>query len=248
MLVAACRAEAGWFGWGSDDKESPAGNVPTNASRRYHMRISDQATEKELLMLFAQKRAVSETLMVMRNLSQEKATELARFDKELEDKYGVKRDANYSFDQDKLTLYEVIFKQPAAADSKPAGDTAAAASQPEKKVYRQLKDAEEARQLALLMTGKKLTIEELRVFNLVAREKQMEMDRLNVVLGDKFSMSRDRDYQYEPGTMRLYEIVPLPRKSAAPAPQPRSAAAPVAQPARTNAAPASAKPKPRPTP
>ena len=247
MLAAAFRAEAGWFGWGSDDKESPAGNVPTNASRRYHMRISDQATEKELLTLFAQKRAVSETLMVMRNLSQEKSTELARFDKELETKYGVKRDGNYSFDQDKLTLYEVIFKQPPAADTKPAGDTAAA-TQPEKKVYRQLKDAEEGRQLALLMTGKRLTIEELRVFNLVAREKQMEMDRLNVVLGDKFSMSRDRDYQYEPGTMRLYEIVPLPRKSTAPAPQTRPVAAPAAQPARTNAVPASAKPKPKLTP
>ena len=241
IAVAAFQVEAGLFNWGSDDKDASANAAsPTNATRRYHMRIPDQATEKELLTLFAQKRATSETFLVMRNLTQEKSSELARFEKDLQDKYGMKTDSNYSFDQDKMTLYEVTFKAPAAPDPTPAGEAATATQQAEKKVYRQFKDADEAKQLALLMTGKKLTLEELRVFNLVIREKQMEMDRLNTVLSDKFSMSRDRDYQYEPATMRLYEIVPLPKKSIAPPPQ-QKPTVPAAAPAKTGAPAAASK-------
>lgn len=215
--AAGFDAKASWFGFGKDDAPAPAAN--TNVSRRYHMLIPDRSMEKELLTLFGQKRGIAETIVVMRSLTEEKKQEMSRFDKELLEKYGMKADMNYAFEPKAMTVYEVTFKATPAD-----GDAAPSAEQPStRKVHRQVKDADEAKALAMAMTGKRLTLDELRVFGMVIREKQLELDRVNSVLAQKFSMSRDRDYQYEPNTMRLYEIVPLPKRSITPAPETKPA-------------------------
>lgn len=215
--TAGFDAKASWFGFGKDDAPAPTAN--TNVSRRYHMLIPDRSMEKELLTLFGQKRGIAETIVVMRSLTEEKKQEMSRFDKELLEKFGMKSDMNYAFDPKAMTVYEVTFKAPPAnGDAAPSGE-----QQTTRKVHRQVKDVEEAKALTMAMTAKRLTLDELRVFGMVIREKQLELDRVNTVLSQKFSMSRDRDYQYEPNTMRLYEIVPLPKRSIAPAPESKPA-------------------------
>lgn len=235
LAAAGLEARAGWFGFGTDDTPAPPA-TNTNVSRRYHMLVPDRAMEKELLTLFGQKRGIAETILVMRSLTAEKTQEIARFDKELLEKFGMKADLNYSFDPKAMTISEVTFKAP------PANGEAAPAGEPQinKKLHRQVKDADEAKALAIAMTAKKLTLDELRVFAMVIKEKQLEIERVNNVLAQKFSMSRDRDYQYDANTMRLYEIVPLPRKSIAPAPETKPAVKPAASPAKpkTTTAPA----------
>lgn len=206
----------------SDDKkpaeESDA--ATTNITKRYHLLVPDKASEKELMQLFSAKRGVGDELRVLSMLGEEKRREMARFDGELMKTFGVTDKGNYRFDPKTKTIYEQVPKAGGTTTTTNMTDAASATGALEttmvfeQRVHKQLKDDEQTKQFAGLAAGKRMTAEELQVFNRVLREKQVEMDRLDKTLKEKYSVSRDRSYWYDTKTMRLYEIVTPPRRGA----------------------------------
>lgn len=180
------------------------------ATRRYHLHIPDAKTEKALFDLFQWKNTVTAQVRVMGELIGEKAKELAVFNKGLQDGFGVKPDGNYRYDAATRTLFEI------APASSAAG--AGAKSGIERRLGVLTNDVQ-ARAFGQLMASKQIAVEEIRVFELVLREKQDELAQVDQLLSEKFSISRDRSYQYDPKTMRLYEIIAAPQKAAPPPPQ-----------------------------
>jgi hypothetical protein len=206
--------------WGDDKKPEGAPDAPsTNLTKRYHLLVPDKAAEKELLQMFAAKRAITDELRVLSMLSEEKRREMAKFDGELMKTFGVNEKGSYRFDPKTRTIYEQVPKAGGTtttntADSANAEGGLETTMVFEQKVHKELKDDAMVKQFASLAAGKRITAEELQVFNRVLREKQVEMDRLDKTLKDKYSVSRDRDYWYDTKTMRLYEIVTPPRRGA----------------------------------
>lgn len=225
VFLAGMTARASWFGRKS--KESGAA-TSGEATRRYHLHVPDKATEQELLRLFSWKRTVAAQLLVLQQLANEKQQELASFTKGLEDKFSIGADRNYRFETKTRTIYELVPKAGAATGQV---DTAEPYDQ---KVHQELKSEDQVRQYVQLAAGRKLAIEEMRVFQAVLVEKQAELNRVDQALGEKFSISRDRNYEYDSKTMRLYEIVAPEKKSAEAAGKAPGAAIPL----RSGAAPA----------
>lgn len=204
-----------WPFFGGDKKEAEEGPA-TNATKRYHLLIPDKAAEKELLQLFNAKRVVAAQLQALTLLIEEKRQETKRFDGQLAKAFSVSETGNYRYDPKTRTIYEQVPKDGGVSATNAAGSAAGMETTVvfEQRVHMQLKDDEQVRQFAGLAAGKRVTQEEIQVFNRVSREKQVEMDQLDKLLKDKFSVSRDRNYWYDVKTMRLYEIVDAPKRGA----------------------------------
>ena len=220
LVMLPMIGQASWFG-GGNKKEEASEASPTNVTKRYHLLIPNKASEKELLQLFSVKRALSDELRVLSMLTEEKRREAAKFDAELQKTFGVSDKGNYRFDPKTRTLYEQVQKEGGVtttnvATAAGAGGTLETTMVFEQRVHMQLKDDTQVKQFASLAAGKRITMEELQVFGRVTREKQVEMDRLDEVLKDKYSVSRDRNYWYDNKTLRLYELVMPPRRGAEP--------------------------------
>lgn len=196
-----------WPFFGGDKKESETAPA-TNATRRYHLLIPDKASEKELLQLFEAKRIVMMQLQTLALLSEEKRREMKKFDDELSKAFSISDKSAYRYDAKTRTLYEQMPRPDGT------GTNAAAEGGMAEKVHLQFKDEEQAGKFAGLAAAKRVTLDELQVFHRVSREKQVEMDRLDKTLKEKFSVSRDRNYWYDAKTMRLYEVVDAPRRGA----------------------------------
>jgi hypothetical protein len=212
--------------WSDDDKKEETDSPATNITKRYHLLVPDKASEKEVLQLFSAKRAVGEESRVLSMLIEEKRREMARFDGELMKTFRVTDKGSYRFDPKTKTLYEQVPKAGGttttnATDSASPGGGLETTMVFEQRVHMQLKDDDQVKHFAGLAAGKRLTTEELQVFSRVFREKQVEMDRLDKTLKEKYSVSRDRSYWYDTKTMRLYEIVTPPRRGAPSAKPPR---------------------------
>ena len=213
-----------WPFSGDDKKSSEEPDAATtNVTKRYHLLVPDKASEKELMQLFSAKRGIGEELRVLSMLGEEKRREMAKFDGELTKVFGVTEKGNYRYDPKTKTIYEQVPKAGGATTTTTATNATGAASAEssmettmvfEQRVHMQLKDDAQTKQFAGLAAGKRMTAEELQIFSRVLREKQVEMDRLDKTLKDKYSVSRDRSYWYDTKTMRLYEIVTPPRRGA----------------------------------
>jgi hypothetical protein len=204
IFLSAATARAGWFN--RKDKQEGAGGE-AGSTRRYHLHVPDKNTEQELLRLFSWKRTVTVQLQVLQQLASEKQQELATFSKGLKDKFSIEPDRNYDYDSQARTLYEMVPR--AAGATNQAGSF-------DRKTHLELKGEDQVRQYIQLASGRKLAFEEMRVFQAVLVEKQAEMNRVDQTLSEKFSVSRERNYEYDPKTRRLYELV-APEKKSAPA-------------------------------
>jgi hypothetical protein len=205
------------FLFGSKDKETEKGAAPGGVTTRYHLKIPDKATERELLNLFQWKNTVAAQIQVLRQLGEEKLKEEAQVERQLLGQFSIKPNINYTYDAATKTIYELVPTEVGASVTK---KDAAAKSQGayEKRKHLELQRDEQVKLYAQLAAGKQLVTEELRVFQFVLQEKQAELERVNAQLNDKFSISRDRQYDYDSKTMRLYEIIPPPHKETAPPP------------------------------
>lgn len=213
LLFLPLAAQA-WPFFGGDKKESETVST-TNATKRYHLLVPDKAAEKELLQLFNVKRVVAAQLQVLTLLTEEKRREMRKFDDDLARNFSVNDKGSYRFDPKTLTIYEQAPKVSADATNAAAlGSGMDSSVAMEQRVHMKLKDEAQARQFATLAAAKRITAEELAVFDRVSREKQVEMDRLDRTLKEKFSVSRDRNYWYDTKTMRLYEILDAPKRGA----------------------------------
>jgi hypothetical protein len=209
LVLTACFAplslQAGMFGWlGKKDSAETHEAVVTNTIKRLHLTLTDKAAEKELLQLTGVKRVVSQERKVLVLLIDEKQRDLEALDAEFAKTFGIKKDRNYRYDAKAMTIYEKVEKMGVA--------TNAAGTVSEPKLIKQLASEAESQKFASLAAAKQITQEDLTVLVRLARGKEAASERIENVLKEKFSMSRDRDYWYENATMRLYELVgPSPK-------------------------------------
>ena len=204
LALAVCMAplslHAGLFGWmEKKDSVEPSEAVSTNAVKRLHLTISDKAAEKELLQLTGVKRILFQELQVLMMLQDEKRRDLGNYDAELEKSFGIIRGRNYRYDPKAMTILEEV-KKDSAATNAPGAET-------ESRVLKKLESESDSRKFASLAAAKQIAQEDLVVLARLTREKDTALARVENSFKEKFSMSRDRNYWYDPKTMRLYEIV-----------------------------------------
>jgi hypothetical protein len=191
---------AGLFGWmGKQDSVEPSEAVSTNAVKRLHLTISDKAAEKELLQLTGVKRILFQERQVLMMVQDEKRRDLGNYEAEFEKSFGILRDRNYRYDPKTMTILEEVRKASTVTNA-PGVVT-------ESRVVKKLESESDSRKFASLVAAKQITQEDLVVLSRLAREKEAALVRVENSFKEKFSMSRDRNYWYDPTTMRLYEIV-----------------------------------------
>lgn len=199
-LVAAClmvplSGKAGISDWfGKKEPTTVPAPLGTNGVKRLHLAISDKDAEKELLQLFAVKRILAEERQVILLLIDEKRRDLDTLDRDLSKAFGIQRDHRYQYDAKTQTITEVM--EPSTNATKAATG-----------LRKTLKSEQEARQFASMAAAKQTTFEDLTVLSRLVREKEVAQGRVDGALKDKFSMSRDRNYWYDPKAMRLYEVI-----------------------------------------
>ncbi len=214
LAVAVCivplSLHAGLFGWMGKSEKGDSGDVSeavsTNSVKRLHLAISDKAAEKELLQLTGVKRILFQERQVLMVLLDEKRRDLANYDVEFEKSFGIMRNRNYRYDPKTMTIFEEV-KVASTATNAPGAAM-------ESRVVKKLEAESDSRKFASLAAAKQVTQEDLVVLARLAREKEAGLARVETSLNEKFSMSRDRNYWYDPKTMRLYEVVKSSSKGA----------------------------------
>lgn len=184
----------GWFGRKSAGGDSESG--ATNVVKRLHMTMSGADAEKEFLQLTAVKRILGQERQVLLLLQQEKRRAILGLDSSLTKSFGLKRDGNYRFDATSRALYEIPEGQGNVTNNAVAA-----------KLVKKLDKESDARKFASLAAAKQLAHEDLTVLIRLSNEKDVEMAQVDKALKDKFSLSRDRNYWYDPKTKQLFELV-----------------------------------------
>ncbi len=206
LVLAACiiplSLQAGLFGWmGKKEGGATPETASTNTVKRLHLTLTDKAAEKELLQLTDVKRLLFQEKQVLLLLIDEKKRDLSNLDSELSSSFGVKQDRNYRYDAKEMAIYE-------AGERTGTGTNVPAA---EPRLIKKLAPADSGK-FASLATAKQFTQEDLAVLVRLVREKEAASARIENAFNEKFSMSRDRNYWYDPTTMQLFELVNPSRK------------------------------------
>lgn len=175
--------------------------------RRSHSQLNTKEDEREFLQLFAKKRSTMEELIIIRRLLKEKKLELAGFNRALVKNFSINPDANYHYNANTMTIYEIV--------NEPSSDTLQKIAQdksrpPEKRVYLRLKNKKASRQFIYLAAAKKMTLDEIRALKFMILEKQMELEQCENVLHVKFLIAKDRNYLYNTNNMTVIELVSMP--------------------------------------
>ncbi len=171
--------------------------------RRAHLRFKEKATEENFLNIAAKKQAVFEDMRVIGKLYQEKNNQQQQFAASLQEQFAVKPDGNYQYDADAMAITEIV---------KPASGSDSAKTQ----LHMKFKDASTAQTFVRLATARRVSMEEMASLQLMYREKQMEIAEYDRQLADAYAIVKDRNYQYDPTTKTLYELVKLPEGVEAP--------------------------------
>lgn len=197
---------AGLFG---DKAQASPPQGQTKMVRKYLLQVPDKKTEKELLDLMRSKKWLTEDLMVLdRILGQRKAKHDA-LQGSLGQQYAIERDLKYDYDPASKSIYAMAL---------PAGGVTTDKS--ERVLYKQLKTDQEGQRFQSLYRACEDTSVELRVLQVVARERQQELGRVDGLLKSKFSMKMGRFYNYDDKAMILYEMIPVSSKAVPEADQP----------------------------
>jgi hypothetical protein len=173
------------------------------AHRRAHLRFKEKGSEEAFLKIVAKKQAVFEDLRVIGKLCQEKNNQQQQFAASLQEQFAVKPDGNYQYDAGSRTIAEIV---------KSASGGEASQTQ----LHMKLKDEATAQNFVRLATAKRVSLEEMATLQLIYREKQMELAEYDRQLADAYAIVKDRNYQYDPTTKTLYELIRLPEGVEAP--------------------------------
>ena len=204
FLLVPALVLAGWFG-GEEKNESKPPVSSTN--RRYVLKIPDKATERQLVRLIRLKQILQEEQRVLSLLSEEKNAQIKKLQAGLHNAFSMDPAINYQYDPKTKTIYELIPSGSARTSNPPLpGASTVPPAGFDRKLHLQLVSDAQVRQFLQLTTGKQLVEEELKTFSAVVLEKQAEMERVSSLLSEKFSISKDKNYEYEPTTMRLHEV------------------------------------------
>ena len=204
FLLVPALALAGWFGGEKkNEPELPA----TSANRRYVLKIPDKATERELVRLIRIKQILQEEQRVLSLLTEEKKAQIKKLQAGLHNAFSMDPATNYQYDPKTRTIYELIPSGSAMTSNQPLpGASTVPTTGFDRKLHLQLVSDAQVRQFLQLTTGKQLVEEELKTFSAVVVEKQAELERVSGLLSEKFSISKDKNYEYEPTTKRLHEV------------------------------------------
>lgn len=168
-----------------------------DAYRRLHYRFKDKAAELAFLKMVGKKQDILEELRVVGRLQTEKNAELARFAQALQEQFAVKADVDYQYDADSMSISEIVKTK--------SGEP------PRSRLHMKLKDKATEQAFVRLAATKRVTFEELAVFQLILREKQIESDEVDRLLAELYSITKDRSYQYDAASLTLFEMIKLPQ-------------------------------------
>jgi hypothetical protein len=203
VLLIPALTWAGWFG-GDKTESKPA---TTAQARRYVLKVPNKASERDLVQLIGFKQNLIEEMIVMARLTEEKQTQLQEFQKALLGAFEMNPVTNYQYDPKTKTIYELSPSASGAATSPPPrGATTLPPAGFTRRLHLQLTTDQQIQQFLRMTAGKKLVQDEMKVFASVIREKQVQLESVGNLLSQKFAISKDRNYEYDPTTMRLYDL------------------------------------------
>jgi hypothetical protein len=204
VLLIPALSSAGWFDGGNKAETKPGA---TSETRRYVLKIPNKAAEQELIRLIGLKQNLLEETLVLSRLTEEKKIQLRQFQKGLLGAFSMNPATNYQYDPKTKTIYELIPSASGATTNRllPGATTVPPAGF-DRKLHLQLTTEQQIDQFLRLTASRKLVQDEMKAFASVIREKQLEMEGVAGLLSEKFSISKDRNYEYEPATMRLCEV------------------------------------------
>lgn len=186
------------------------GNVVTNKNGQFtlrpHLRFPDEKSELEFRSYMSARMRSSEDLIVLRRIQEEKIQEIARFEEQLREDFGIDAKANYEYDADKgaIMLLTRVTNDVATATNKVTV---------QRTLHRNLADKAQKERFIRLVASKQLSTEQIQSLELLRNEKTMEVQIVQENINRRFSTSNDRDYRYDRATRTLYELVPVPTGS-----------------------------------
>ncbi len=179
--------------------------------RRTHIRFTDDRSERQFLDLFERRAAITNDIQMIQRFSDEQRQRMEMIDQLLANRFAINASENYHFNMEDRTIYVV---NPVAAPENEAGvgvsNGAAAAAQG--KVHKVFETAEEADVFHRLVRGKQLALEVQTALAVMVRQKERELLRVQNELAETYSMSRDRDYEYDKDNRELVEVIQTPSR------------------------------------
>jgi hypothetical protein len=204
--VGTTAAQGGKGGASAETFSAPPTPTRGNSvARRMHLRFSGKDAAQQFLFSAARRDTVREEVRVLNRLLREKDAEQKLFGRQLQELFSVRPEGNYQYDAGSLTVFEMVSRAPAGA-----GATTNQSPVAERRVHLKLKDQAAAQQFLQLVAARQLTAEAHRSLQFMVREKQMEWEQQENGLRARYSISRDRGYQYDAASLTLYEIVEAP--------------------------------------
>lgn len=195
--------------------ESPGASA--RAVRRTHLQFSSDQAAQEFESLASRRQSGDETQRVLTQLLSDKQRELLVLDGRLKGTFAVEPDKKYQYDTESKTLYELVAHQ--GSTPGPDEDSTPVAGL-ERRVSRQFDEETTAHEFLRLLAAKQVINQELEALRLLLREKQLEQERTQLALNNRYSMVPERDYQFDRESRTLYELVPVPPSPAAQAATP----------------------------
>lgn len=197
--------------------QAPKGPSAADFVKRTHLHIDNQQAEADFVRLVRGKNGVLEDVAALDRLTKEKHVEIAEYVKGLLEEFSIQPDRQYHYDRRTMTIYDlfptstnVTAEQEAQAKVTPG--VGATIPSP-RKVHMVLPDKNKAADFVRLMSSKRLAAQQVEILDTLLREKGMELAAYDGMLLEKFSISRDRKYQYDSQSKTLFELIPVPEGS-----------------------------------
>ena len=184
-LCSFSPAYAGWKFWGSDkakDKESQ------QVVRTVVFKVSDDASEKELLTFLRSREFVSRDVVVLDRISRAKQAQFADIQEKLQGLYGIEPAKQYEYDADTMTVYE------------------AKTDKTEKKEFKKWTDKADGTRFLEMISLKRRLDTDIVVLQRIEKEQTENLVEIHNALLRRYGVRRDRRYEYDKKKRILYEV------------------------------------------
>lgn len=175
----------------------PGSNFPAGAT--LHRKFKDREDADKFIALLSSKQTTITQLEVLDSLIREKKLELARFNEDLEKRFGIHAESDYEFDAEGGAIVQVMV---VTNGSKTAGAT----NSVEKKLVRKMEKAEDRQDFIRMASVRNITRGEIGAFALVVGEKNLELQQCDKLLMERYGISNKSAYQYVAGELAVYEL------------------------------------------
>jgi hypothetical protein len=131
----------------------------------------------------------------------------------------VSPDKNYQYSKDTRTLFEIVVAPVAVVaetgidtNRLPATSSRSGAGQLQKRPHLRIKTEETSRQFMEVASRRGQLRKELGLLQDSLVQNEAEFAEYNDALLERFTVSADRDYEYDSSSKILYELVPIPKE------------------------------------